>query len=292
MSSPSNLSNWYFAKDDQQQGPVSEADLKRRLASGLLGADTLVWRDGMETWAAASSVDELATPSATAGFPPAPAASATSAEPAAPAPTSGGDGAAAAAGVSEAVSPYAPPGAEPADLATPVITSGSQVRPWIRYWARTFDILSFAFLLGIVLAFALPAALEINDTLFGIMLLVAMTFVEAACLALFATTPGKALLRIRVCNHDGSRLSYAGALGRSLRVLVRGLGLGIPIVALVTHIVGYTTLTRDGTTSWDRAGNHLVAHREIPVWRGILAVLVFFGAASFFGYLATLGAEY
>lgn len=286
----SRSSNWYYAKDDQQQGPVSEADLKRRLASGLLGAETLVWRDGMEKWAAASSVGELAPASAVAGFPPPAAASATSPAPAAPAPpTADGDNDAVTAAVPEAVSPYAPPSAEPPDLATPVITSGSQVRPWIRYWARTFDILSFAFLLGVVLAFALPAALEINDTLFGIVLLVAMAFVEAACLALFATTPGKALLRIRVCNHDGSRLSYAGALGRSLRVLVRGLGLGIPIVALVTHIMGYTTLTRDGITSWDSAGNHLVAHREIPVWRGILVVLVFFGAASFFGYLATLG---
>lgn len=270
------MSDWYYAKGDEQQGPVPEGDLRRRLASGILAADTLVWQDGMEGWKPASSIEALAPPASPAAAGPA------TVEPAPPA----------ASAAPEAVSPYAPPESEPLDAGTPVITSGSQVRPWIRYWARTLDILLFAFLFGMVLAFTFPAVMELNDTMFGIVLLLSMTFAEAASLSLFATTPGKALLRIRVCNHDGSRLSYGSALGRSMNVLVRGLGLGIPIVALITHIMAYTRLTRDGVTSWDGAGNHLVAHREIQVWRGALVILGLFGAAALFGYLATLGEEF
>lgn len=50
---------WYYAVDGQQQGPVSLDALQAMFRSGQLGADSLVWREGMAEWAAAGTVAEL-----------------------------------------------------------------------------------------------------------------------------------------------------------------------------------------------------------------------------------------
>jgi uncharacterized membrane protein len=50
------MSDWYYAENNEQKGPVNEAELKTHLATGKLPADTLVWQDGMANWTAASQV--------------------------------------------------------------------------------------------------------------------------------------------------------------------------------------------------------------------------------------------
>lgn len=41
---------WYYAQEDQQQGPVSEEEFQRLVTSGAVRAETLVWRPGMAEW--------------------------------------------------------------------------------------------------------------------------------------------------------------------------------------------------------------------------------------------------
>ena len=53
---------WYFAKDDEQHGPYSAADLKSLAQSGELTAKDLVWKDGMAEWKPASTIKELFPP--------------------------------------------------------------------------------------------------------------------------------------------------------------------------------------------------------------------------------------
>ena len=50
---------WFFAKDEQQQGPVRESELKRMLLSGELAKDALVWNEHMPDWQPAASIDQL-----------------------------------------------------------------------------------------------------------------------------------------------------------------------------------------------------------------------------------------
>jgi len=50
---------WYYAKGDQQQGPVSSTELRQLAASGRVLPDDLVWREGMSEWVAASNVRGL-----------------------------------------------------------------------------------------------------------------------------------------------------------------------------------------------------------------------------------------
>ncbi len=42
--------SWFFASQGQQQGPFPEAQFREFIARGMVGADTLVWTDGMAGW--------------------------------------------------------------------------------------------------------------------------------------------------------------------------------------------------------------------------------------------------
>ncbi len=47
---------WYLARDGQQFGPLSEAELNKLVELGHLRADDLLWRDGLADWLTADSV--------------------------------------------------------------------------------------------------------------------------------------------------------------------------------------------------------------------------------------------
>jgi hypothetical protein len=69
---------WFYAKNNQQVGPVNYETLRQMLVSGQLQPADLVWRDGMATWEPASRIPGLiAVPAqpATGGHPVAPPAS-------------------------------------------------------------------------------------------------------------------------------------------------------------------------------------------------------------------------
>ncbi len=51
--------NWYYARGNQQFGPVALEQLVGLLASGQVQQGDLVWADGMAEWAPASTVPEL-----------------------------------------------------------------------------------------------------------------------------------------------------------------------------------------------------------------------------------------
>jgi hypothetical protein len=50
---------WYYAKNDQQLGPVSPTELKKLAESRALSSDDLIWREGMESWVPAARVKGL-----------------------------------------------------------------------------------------------------------------------------------------------------------------------------------------------------------------------------------------
>ena len=47
---------FYYSLNGQQQGPVSEDQLRQMVATGVLTPDTLVWREGMAEWQPLASV--------------------------------------------------------------------------------------------------------------------------------------------------------------------------------------------------------------------------------------------
>lgn len=65
------MSDWYYEKDGERVGPVTQLVLQDLLETGLLRDDALVWTAGMETWAPAHAASALPkrTPTSSAGRP-------------------------------------------------------------------------------------------------------------------------------------------------------------------------------------------------------------------------------
>ena len=55
---------WFFAADSKQQGPYPEPQFRDFFARGALGADTLVWTEGMANWQRAGEIPGLSARSA------------------------------------------------------------------------------------------------------------------------------------------------------------------------------------------------------------------------------------
>jgi uncharacterized membrane protein len=78
------MSDWYYAFNNEQKGPINESELKADLATNKLPADTLVWKDGMASWTPANQVPAFVfrAPPTAAKLPTPPAAPAAKADPA------------------------------------------------------------------------------------------------------------------------------------------------------------------------------------------------------------------
>jgi len=50
------MSDWYYAADNMQKGPINESELKAQLAANQIPPETLVWKEGMDNWTPASQV--------------------------------------------------------------------------------------------------------------------------------------------------------------------------------------------------------------------------------------------
>lgn len=62
---------WYTGIAGKQEGPFSDERLRELIAAGTVGADTLVWCDGMSNWARAGEIPGL-IPASRAAAPPLP----------------------------------------------------------------------------------------------------------------------------------------------------------------------------------------------------------------------------
>jgi hypothetical protein len=56
MTSPAYRIEWYLARNGQQHGPLSEAELAKLTELGHLRPDDLLWRDGFADWRRADQV--------------------------------------------------------------------------------------------------------------------------------------------------------------------------------------------------------------------------------------------
>jgi len=125
---------WNYVRNGQALGPLPGDQLKSMLASGTLGWDDLVWREGMDAWTAARLVPELAQAMA-------PASSA----PIAPVPQLAPIQLAPPPDFSSSPNPYTPPRADlqgtlPGDGYQSEVSPGvvevlRQTKPWARFLA-------------------------------------------------------------------------------------------------------------------------------------------------------------
>jgi hypothetical protein len=105
------------------------------------------------------------------------------------------------------------------------------------------------------------------------MIVLAVALLPIAVLLAFAQTPGKLLLGIRVRNSDGTRLSFFKALQREAWVLVRGLGLGVPLISFITLVMSHMDLKNEGMTAWDRKLDCRIEHAPRTLFWWVRATL-------------------
>jgi len=141
------------------------------------------------------------------------------------------------------------------------------------------DVYLAAVAAGIAIGLVSPDALSKSgsDQLFALAVLFAWIFMESLLLSTFGTTPGKWLFKTRVLLAIGEKPNYSAALSRSFKVWWRGLGVGFPIVSLITLIMAHNNLTKNSITSWDNDDGFVVMHERIGPLRIIFALMFFLG---------------
>jgi len=152
----------------------------------------------------------------------------------------------------------------------------SDAHPWLRYFARSIDISMFSYIFQFFWTyFKINKVLDIPIIKPAVIIeYIIWIFIEAFLLSQFGYTIGKWLLNIKVTNNRDEKLFYDQALVRAWKVFFYGEGLCIPIIGLITNIVQYDKLTRNGITSWDEDGELTVSHTEIEKYKIFLAVLI------------------
>ena len=138
------MSEWYYADEGEQHGPLSASQIQNLVASGRLTVEHLVWCDGMDDWQPAGKIDALRPPAKKSKQTPGPKDVPRKADKPAPrkagADTASGEDEAAGAGIGDLpVTLAAPakkqprkvrrPGSEPAETDEPANAGPADTRP-------------------------------------------------------------------------------------------------------------------------------------------------------------------
>jgi uncharacterized RDD family membrane protein YckC len=163
----------------------------------------------------------------------------------------------------------------------------SQIRPWVRFFARFIDVgWSYLVALGVFIVLGMFIALIAPNTnisdipaIVDILITTMMTFlilalIEPFFIANYGQTPGKWLFKTRVTKGDGSLLTFSEAWNRSFSVYIRGYLLGLPFVNWITLFIESSKLEKEGKTTWDQKGGFVVRHEKIGIPRVIAAFII------------------
>lgn len=248
---------WFYSKDGGASSGVPESEVAFLLESRELGPHTLLWKDGMEEWKRADHLPRFASSLRSK-------------------PEEGVEelGPVAEKVKSEAEEPLQP------HPSFQVKVQATSVQPWTRYFARSLD-LSLA--QTVYFAFGGQSAILFEVSVmakFAVPFLASWVLAETVLLTYWGTTPGKWLLGIEISTERGERLHWKQALRRSVEVWIRGMALGIPLLTPLAQIHAYSLLTQQGVTPWDRITQTVVRHKQVPIFRWFVVLLLLYGVYS------------
>ncbi|WP_420208411.1 RDD family protein [Candidatus Electronema sp. JC] len=149
-------------------------------------------------------------------------------------------------------------------------------RPWRRYFARLLDnfFIGYFSLYGILIFSGITT--YNNIIAISIMTCFLMLPIEALLLSVFGYTLGKYLLGIQVVNSCDEKLSYSKALFRSILVFIIGNACGIPCICLITNLLEYYSLSKNGYTYWDEKIDSVVKYQKIGILRAACFIFAIF----------------
>lgn len=228
------MAEWHYVVDGAPVGPVGEDDVENRFREGVIDRDTLAWTEGMPEWLPLHEIDTFNRLTRKSSPPPLPGSIAT-------VPTVEPD--IVAEPDAEEVSP-----AEKEQIRLSNLRMSEPRIPWTRYFARTFDV---SVLGTVLLTTAFIASSHLSPKLFLVIYtadprallfftLPVVMVLNAIIITVFGNSPGKKLFGIQVVNVQADRpFTLSENIARELRVWIRGLALGIPLVNLFTMIPAF-----------------------------------------------------
>jgi uncharacterized RDD family membrane protein YckC len=150
--------------------------------------------------------------------------------------------------------------------------------PIRRFAARTLDMALYGTLI-VFLNYFIRGEYSPTDSLSYtfqniLTILVMIMILEPIQLKLFKRTFGKWIMGLYIENLNGSPLSYEDAFRRTLHVLVRGMGLLIPLADLISLGSSFDKLRKGEILSWDRGLAYRMKDRKI--YRYLIAFVLFF----------------
>jgi hypothetical protein len=278
---------WYYLDDDTATGPFGWSRLIELSKAELIGPKTFVWQEGSEHWLplgeAIRSVVRLQPPAPPPirlpqeedQPPPLPFTPTTVGSASEPAPLDVDPDLPFAALQREMVQSDHGALAYGQDILR-VDTRGwssEPVAPWRRYAARMLDTsvngLGGVLLLAYIWYSIAPLSADQFFSIFrspagaaldAILSSIIAAAVSGVIVGVTGSTIGKAIFGVKVLSSDLRVIGAGAGLSREFLVWVKGLGFGIPILALFTMYLSYNKLIKTGSTSWDE-GSYIVLHR-------------------------------
>ena len=238
--------------DGEKSGPFDIAQIARRLESGDLKPETYGWIEGMREWQPLSTIPQFSESCRQAQTPTPP-----------PLPAVVFDS-------------TAPPST--AHWQIPASTMQEKTAILIRrFFARWFDMLlwSSAYMCALQLSGSDLKSLMMSFW-FNYTMMIVWLLIEAAMIHAWGSTPGKALLGLRVRRADGRALRVGLSLLRSIRVYLMGMGMSHPLLLPLCHGFSWWFVRKHGAALWDGAVGVRVTMQPIQVWRWVIYALAAF----------------
>lgn len=248
---------FYLLIDGKKSGPFTAYALHGMVKDGSVTEETVAWHAGLDAWKPMGEVPALES---YFKAPEIPKETETDTKP-------------------ESDIPYtAAAQAARRGTTAPVARIVHNVRPWRRAVARLVD--TQLFYITVSLAQFKMGHIDnahfYQPTMLDLLSIYAMWIVvESLLLSSIGTTPGKALLSLRIFTEEGEKLSFGRALKRSVLVWWRGFGIGFLPLQIFVGVLSYLNLTQSGTTVWDASVKTRVGHGTMQFPRIILLVLIF-----------------
>ena len=157
----------------------------------------------------------------------------------------------------------------------------NKYHPWLRFWARSFDLTLFflvpAYIVGPYLRYNIA-----NNSILWIYIIFVFAFVlESLTMTLFGNTPGKSLLNIKVVKTDSSSVGFTDAITRSLNVWLIGYAAGLPFIPIFSLSYCYLNAKKhNGNAPWDRKNALAVVHTPVALMKSIIFTILFIALCS------------
>lgn len=170
---------------------------------------------------------------------------------------------------------------EPSDPQTPTETitieqNVTRFRPWIRFWARHFDLAIFTLLISIFGYLLFPNVFwNRNIIILGIVITFLSFIVDGTVRYLFGNTPGKALLNTKIVKEDGTKIELSKSIERSTNVWLFAFAAGLPLISFFTQYYAFKSARKNnGKGFWDNYTKTKVVHGSISKLNAVFFIFM------------------